>query len=231
MTPEITKQQGRTDSLLTTWLASACLLGNGCFTVIVLALHALQPELSPYNEAVSYYVHGAHGWLLTVGLLSWGFGSVALLLGLTRTVRTRVGNAGLWGLALWSVGVIFGGLFRADPPGQWDKPPSMAGLIHGNAALIAFIALPIAAFLLSRGIRRAPEWRAVTGILYALAITTAVSLIAFFASLLPVFISPGPPMLLGLTERILLIAYVAWLCVAAIGLLRSSDNRFSMDRM
>jgi threonine/homoserine/homoserine lactone efflux protein len=71
----------------------------------------------------------------------------------------------------------------------------------------------------------------VTGILYALAITTAVSLIAFFTSLLPVFITPGPPMSLGLTERILLTAYVAWLCVAAIGLLRSSANRFSMDRM
>src|SRR5262245_65557165 len=117
MTPEITKQQGRADSLLTTWLASACLLGNGCFTVIVLALHLLQPELSPYNEAVSYYVHGDQGWLLTVGLLCWGFGSVALLLGLARNVGAQVGYDGLWVLAVWSVGVVVGGWVRVGRAG------------------------------------------------------------------------------------------------------------------
>jgi Protein of unknown function (DUF998) len=224
MTPETSELQGRAYSLSTNWLAYACLFGNGCFAVAVLALHLLQPGLSPLNEAVSCYVHGTHGWLLTVGLLAWGLGSGALLVGLARTVRIRVGKAGIWGLAVWSVGVLIGGLFPADPPGHWDKPPSVAGLIHGNAALVAFIALPIAAFMLARGLRRVPEWRRIAGVLYTLAIATFVSLIAFFMSLVPVLVSPGPPILLGLTERILLAVYVAWIGVAAIGLRTSADQ-------
>src|SRR5262245_55698777 len=49
-----------------------------------------------------------------------------------------------------------------------------------------FIALPIAALLLSHGLRRAPEWRRTAGVLYLLAVMIMVSLIVFFASLLPV---------------------------------------------
>src|SRR5215204_2752788 len=87
------------------WLGYASLLGNGCFVIAVIALHLLQPELSPLHEAVSYYVHGAHGWLLTFGLLAWGLGSVALLAGLTLTIRRLAGKAVLGGLAIWSIGL------------------------------------------------------------------------------------------------------------------------------
>lgn len=237
MTLETTKPQGVPDSLLAGrtstavhWLAYASLLGNGCFAIAVLGLHLLQPERSPLSEAVSFYAHGAHGWLLTVGLVAWSFGSDALLVGLARTFRGRMGSASLGGLAIWSVGVFLGGVFRADPPGHWDQPPSVGGLIHGNAALVAFVSLPIAALLLSRRLRHDPQWRRVAGASGVLAIATMVSLVAFFASLVPVFFSPGPPKLLGLTERILLSVYVAWLGVTAIGLLRCSTDRTCQTR-
>jgi len=195
--------------------------------VAVLALHLLQPELSPLNYAVSFYVHGAQGWLFTAGLLAWGVGSAALVLGLTQTirihVRIRAGNAGLLALAVWSAGILATGLFRADPPGQWDKSPSTAAMIHENAARVAFIALPIAALLLSHGLRQSPEWRRTAGVLYLLAVMILVSLIVFFASLLPISDSLSPPILFGLTERMLLAVYAAWLCAAAIGLLRSTS--------
>jgi hypothetical protein len=50
---------------------------------------------------------------------------------------------------------------------------------------------------------------------------SAATLVLFMCSLVPVFISPGPPRLLGLTERVLFAAYVAWLSVLAIALRRS----------
>jgi hypothetical protein len=102
--------------------------------------------------------------------------------------------------------------------------PSAVGLIHENAARVSFIALPIAALLLSHGLRRAPEWRRSTGVLYLLAVMIVVSLIVFFTSLLPISDSLSPPILFGLTERMLLVAYAAWLCAAAIGLLRLSGG-------
>jgi|SRR5262245_31134047 len=229
MTFETTKQRRQAYSIPTGWLAYACLSGNGCFVVAVLALHMLQPELSPLNYPVSFYVNGAQGWLFTVGLLAWGVGSAALLLGLARTIRIRAGNAGLLGLAVWSAGVLTSGLFRADPPSQWDKSPSATALIHENAAHVAFIALPIAALLLSHGLRRAPEWRQTAGVLYLLAVMILVSLIVFFASLLPISDSLSPPILFGLTERMLIAVYAAWLCAAAIGLLRCVASGSGID--
>src|SRR5262245_36647835 len=170
------------------------------------------------------YVYGAQGWLFTAGLLAWGAGSAALLLGLARTIRIRAGNAGLLGLAVWSAGILTSGLFRADLPGQWNNSPSAAGLIHENAARVSFIALPIAALLLSHGLRRVPEWRRTASVIYLLALMIMVSLIVFFASLLPVSDSLRPPIMFGLTERMLLAIYAAWLCAAAIGLLRSTTG-------
>ena len=170
MTSEATKQPRQAYSLSTGWLAYACLSGNGCFAVAVLALHLLQPERSTLSEAVSFYVHGAQGWLFTAGMLAWGVGSAALVLGLARTIRIRAGAAGLFGLAVWSAGVLTSGFFRADPPGQWGNSPSAAALIHENAARVSFIALPIAALLLSHGLRRAPEWRRTADVLYLLAV-------------------------------------------------------------
>lgn len=220
------KQQRQEYSLPTSLLAYICLSGNACFAAAVLALHLLQPELSPLNYAVSYYVNGAQGWLFTTGLLVWGIGSTALLLGLARTIRAQIrigtGNAGLLALAVWSAGVLATGLFSADPPGQW--PLSAIGLIHENAARVAFIALPIAALLLSHGLRRAPGRRRTADVLYLFAILILFSLIVFFASLLPLSDSLSPPILFGLTERMLLAAYSAWLCAAAIWLLRSTTS-------
>src|SRR5262245_24771311 len=118
MTSETTKKLRQEYSLLTGSLAYACLSGNVLFAVAVLALHLLQPERSPLNEAVSFYVHGAQGWLFTAGLLAWGGGSGALFLGLARTMRIRAGKAGLSGLAVWSAGVLTSGFFSRRSAGS-----------------------------------------------------------------------------------------------------------------
>jgi hypothetical protein len=167
---------------------------------------------------MSYYVHGAHGWLLTVALLSIGVSSLALTAGVATLIHGKLARLGLCLLAVWSIGTILGGTFPADPPGNWDTPPTVAGAIHGIAAIVALTAFPPAAVLISRGVRRARISR-MDCLLTALAAASVVSFIAFFGSLVPVFLRPGPPVLLGLTERILLAVYAAWLGVAAVGLL------------
>lgn len=202
-------------------LAITSLFGIGLFVLTVLLLHVFQTDLDPWNEAVSYYVHGNQGWLLTIGLLGLGVSSLAITFGIWNRVDGTGGRAGRILLCIWSIGVIVGGIFPADPPGSWSQPPSLAGMIHGNAALIAFLALPPGALLLSRSFRRQPLWKSRSGTLWMLGILSAFSLLAFAASMVPVFISPGPPTLLGLTERILLGVYTSWLGVAAVGLFKS----------
>lgn len=120
--------------------------------------------------------------------------------------------------------MLLGGFFRADPPGHWNEPPSLAGIVHGNAALLAFAAFPVAALLLGRSFCRDRRWLPSAAVLSLLALAAAISLIAFMASLMPVFIRPGPPILLGLSERMLIVIYVAWLTLVAVTILKHGSG-------
>ncbi len=182
------------------------------------ALHWIQPDLSPLRDAVSYYVHGAHGWLTTLGLISLGIGSLAITIAVAASTRGWGGRIGVAALAVWSLGALLGGIFPADPPGNWDQPPSVSGAIHGLTAVIAIAAFPFAAVVLSRNFSRDHRWQPIQGTLKTLAVVVVLTFFAFVASLLPVLVSPGPPFWLGLTERVMLAAYTAWLAVVAIGL-------------
>jgi len=213
------------------FLAWITLAGSLCFVLTILMLHGVQPDLNPLDEAMSYYVHGAYGWLLTVGLFMLGLGSLALTVALNRALGRQLTRSGQVWLAVWGVGVLLGAFFAADPPGQWDKPPSISGSIHGLAAVLALVSFPVAALLLTRRLRADVRWSGLSAILLILALASAGSLVAFMLSLVPVLISPGPPRLLGLTERILFAVYVAWISVVAVSLLRSAAPRHVGQKM
>ena len=205
-------------------LAWTGLLGIALFVVTIVSLHFLQPELKPLDEAMSYYVHGSQGWLLTVGLIGLGIASLAITCALANTVDGPGARSGRWLLGVWSVGVLLGGFFPADPPGHWNEPPSLTGIVHGNAALLAFAAFPLAALLLGMSFRRNRRWLPTATVLSLLAVAAAISLIAFMASLVPVFIRPGPPVLLGLSERVLIVIYLAWLMLVAVTMLKHGSG-------
>jgi hypothetical protein len=200
------------------------LLGIALFVATTVGLHFLQLDLKPLDEAVSYYVHGSQGWLLTVGLLGLGIASFAITRSLAKTVDGAGARTGRWLLGVWSVGVLLSGVFRADPPGHWNEPPSLAGLVHGNAALLALATFPLAALRLGRSFRRDGRWRPTAAALSRLAVAAAISLLAFMASLMPVFIRPGPPILLGLSQRVLIATDVAWLTLVAVTILKHGSG-------
>jgi hypothetical protein len=196
-------------------------LGQGVLAAVagfagsVTALHAAQPELDPLTEAVSYYVHGTSGEWLTVSLLVLGLGSLALARLLRRTYEGAGAGIVSGGVAVWGCGLVVGAAFPADPRGSWSGPPSVAGLVHGGAALLAFLALAAAALTLARGLRADPAWRPAGRSLVPLGVACVLGLAGFFASLWPTLGAERPPVLLGLTERLLLAAYSAWLWASA----------------
>ena len=200
------------------WLG---LIGCAVFTAAIFALHGLRPELSPLRDAVSYYVHGPYGWLTTLSLIALGIGSLAITIAIPASARERHSRIGTGALAVWSLGALIGGIFPADPIGTWDQPSSTNGSIHGLAAMIAIVAFPIAVVSLTRSLSCDSNWQTVQGALRVMAAVVVLSFLAFTASLLPVFVSDGPPFMLGLTERVMLAAYAAWLAAVAVGLLCS----------
>jgi hypothetical protein len=184
----------------------------------------INPDWSPAEAMISHYVHAPHGgWLIPVGTLMMAVASGTLTW--LVAAYTRGGRAGIALLGVWTAGLLVAGGFPTDPPGQWDKPPTTAGTLHGVAALLAFATLTAAAVVLSRVWRRDPRWRPVAG---GLAVTTALVVAAFALFMITFFDVQGGPALAvgpwstvtGLAERVMMWANVGWLAVAAAGLRR-----------
>ncbi len=184
----------------------------------------INPDWSPAEAMISHYVHAPHGgWLIPVGTLVMAVASGALTW--LAAAYTRGGRVGLALLGVWTAGLLVAGVFPTDPPGQWDRPSTMASTLHGVAALLAFSALTAAAVVLSRVWRRDPRWRAVAG---GLAVTATLSVVAFgFFMMTFVDVMGGPSLAVGpwatvtgLAERVMVWVYIGWLAVAAGGLRR-----------
>jgi Protein of unknown function (DUF998) len=202
---------------------SVAVAGIGLFVAAALLMHFVQPELDPIQMAVSYYMNGRLGWVLGIGLVAMGIGSLSIAWGLHLMLDRRGLGVGVWLLVVWAIGCIVGGIFPPDPPGHWDQPASLSGTIHGLAGVLAFLAFSPAAWLLSRRIAASPQMVVAPRVLRQLAVLCAISLLAFFVCLAPAF-SNRAPYALGLVERVLVALYVAWLVATALIITNRDPN-------
>ncbi|WP_405873865.1 DUF998 domain-containing protein [Streptomyces zaomyceticus] len=200
-------------------------LAAGCAAMIV--TDVLNPRIDPIGETVSRYVHGTGGWLITLALLSIGSASAVV----ARWLRDLPGRpaarrAARVALAVWAGGVLVAGLFPADPPGRWGRP-STSDLIHGTAALPAFLALPLAATVSLRGLMTVwPTARRALLAVTTASVVTTVALAVFLVDVMsggPSLGLGGAPTLVGLVERLAITANVAWVALAAVAV--SRDRR------
>ena len=209
------------------------------------AADGLNPQYNPLSEVASRYVNGTAGWLITVALLGIGTASAVLAGWLGRLPELgRAGRIGRWALMLWAVGVFVAGVFPADPPGQWSRP-STSELVHGMAAWLSFAAFPVAAVLLTRAVTRGGTRPAVVvpgrlrSGLVGLVIASVVSTIGLAVFLVDVMGGPslgfgGVPTFVGLVERLVIVANLAWLALAAVmlgGMMRNGAGRPEVSRV
>jgi hypothetical protein len=184
-----------------------------CGAAIVL-MHVVQPDMDPADVAVSYYMNGRLGWVLGLGLVVLGIGSLALAAGIRALLGDARPRAGLWLFALWAIGAIIGGIFPPDPYGQWDRPPSVPGMIHGVAGIVAFLAFSPGAWLLSKAVSTWTANGAPARMLAPLAGLSLLVLLLLFVCMAPVF-ADRPPFALGLVERVLLALNLGWIGIAS----------------
>ncbi|MEU9713863.1 DUF998 domain-containing protein [Streptomyces sp. NPDC047976] len=193
--------------------APLTLIGTGVLAMA--ALETLNPEYDLVSETLSRYVHGTSGWLLPAALLAIATASTILAIRLGAGTR-RWGRAAL---VVWTAGMLVAALFPADPPGHWSSP-SVSELVHGNAAFLAFAALPTAAVLL-RGTLAAerPGLRTALSALTAASVTATAALAVFLVDVMdggPSLGLGGVPTLVGLAERLVIAADFGWIALAVV---------------
>lgn len=193
--------------------APLTLIGTGALAMV--AVETLNPRYDLVSETLSRYVHGTAGWLLPAALLAVGAASAVLAVRLGAGTR-RAGRAAL---VVWTAGILVAGLFPADPPGHWRRP-SLSELVHGNAAFLAFAALPTAAVLLRRTlVARRPGLRTALNALTTASVTATAALAVFLVDVMdggPSLGLGGAPTLVGLVERLVLAADLGWIALALV---------------
>ena len=71
------------------------LAGALAVALIIVALHAVKPELEPSWRFISEYATGPHGWIMKLVFLIWSASCVALALAVRREVQTLLGRTGV----------------------------------------------------------------------------------------------------------------------------------------
>ncbi|WP_338078600.1 DUF998 domain-containing protein [Amycolatopsis suaedae] len=191
--------------------------------VLSVFLHIqLGDRVDPLLRTLSEYVYAgtrSAAPLFSVMCLALALGSAALLVGIVRT-RGRGDTAAIVLLALWCTGLLACAIFPCDPPGP---ARTFIGQVHNVAAVLAFVSLPAAAWLLAHRGGPACPWGARRRLLRRLTAASVAGLAVVLGSFAwIVFASPEPPEItLGLFERLLFTVDLGLLLVLTRPLLRT----------
>jgi hypothetical protein len=174
------------------------------FTVLVIVLHVLRPDLNPLSHTVSEYAIGPYGYLMTIAFIARGLGELCLVAGLVLgTIHSGRSWAGLVLLALATVCSLLVAIF----PGDIHNTSVL--VVHSLGAFVGFVSLAVAAIVWSQRFRKDSYWRSSALASLVLGLLILLSVVGMVI---------GSANLIGLFERILELCIIGWLCLVALRL-------------
>jgi len=151
------------------------LVGTALAVVLVGSLHVLYAgDVDPVRRTISEYALRDLGWMFDTGVLGLAAGSVAVLIALVRAGLVRWPSFAAVGMLVWAAGMVAVVVFEKT---NWAVGPSVGGVIHRYASLVAFFALPVATLVATRGREGAawPRWLAIAALAWLGAILSGRS--------------------------------------------------------
>ncbi|SRR5712692_3372708 len=183
-------------------------------TAIVL-LHVLRTDFDPRYRYLSEYVAGPYGALMTSTFFVLSVGSLALLVGLWRSVSSKLRF--LPGLLLWlawACAVFFAGVYPGDLQGL---PQTRIGQIHNQMGMIAFPCATLALPLLSLPLRWDERWRSAWRSTVLLSLAVAICFLTLDRF--------GEMGLGGLDQRVFLGGTLTWMWILGSKMLALEKQR------
>jgi hypothetical protein len=169
----------------------------------ILVLHLLRTDFDPRYRYLSEYAVGPYGALMSSTFFVLSAGSLALSIGLWRSVSSKLRFLpGLLFWLAWTCAVFLAGVFTGDLQGT---PHTRLGQIHEQMGMIAFPSASLAVALISVPLRWEEKWSSV----WLAAILLSVVVIASFL----VLDRFGQADLGGLDQRVFLAATLIWMWI------------------
>jgi len=190
--------------------ASSLTIGLGvAFLAILSLLHVLEPEFNP-PHVISEYQLGRFGWLMSLAFVCLGAASLALYSAARQQIHTTAGRVWAWGLAIIGIAYFVGGIFPPDP--KWF----LGSWLHGIGGLVVIFGSPIVFTFVSIGLARNDVSATAARPLLWTAAVAWLSLLLFSGSIVSFRTSGSGSIIVGWTNRFLIMTYVLWLLVSAI---------------
>ena len=187
--------------------------------VLLAALHVIKPEFDPSWRMVSEYAIGEHGWVMRLAFLSLAFSFASLFVAIRSQTRTVGGRIGLAVLLASAAAMSAAAVFAIDPITASKDELTTHGNLHALASMIGVPGLPVAAVLISRGLARNQAWSSARRSLLWSANLTWISVLLIVLTLAVMLPQAGgkfgPDVLIGWPNRLMIVAYCAWLMVVA----------------
>lgn len=203
-------------------LLAAGVAGAALYVVMILAMHAIQPEIDPLDQRGGFpseYAIGRWGWLMALGFAGFGVGVLAVSAGLHRSLANsgRTTTAAVF-LAISGLGLIGAGIFTSDPP----RPDgtvgyTLSGQLHALAGLLSFAGLITGLFLVRGVFARDPARRPLARLTRWVAWGTLAGLVAEI-------VAESAGTVPGLVGRIFLPVPLIWLVIVVNRLWRAPDE-------
>jgi hypothetical protein len=183
----------------------AGVLGPPSFVVVFLIDGLIHPAYNPVTDYVSELSRGELGWLQITNFLVFACAMMVFAVGIRW--GTRRGAGSIWGALLFAImgaSLVVSGLAVTDA--HTSSHQTLEGSIHLLSAIPGFGCLIAACFVFSR--RFHGSMRA-----YSIASGLAVLILNFATFLI------GTPLgIIGIVQRILIVAGWAWITVLALAL-------------
>ena len=178
-------------------------------------LHVLEPEFDPSWRTLSEYSLGRYGALMRVAFLAMGTGVIAAAVALWRVT-------GPWslGLVLVAIGPLGAAFIDTDPVTTPRAHMSRKSNVHAALGSLFILGFPLAATI--AGISAAGD-PAVGPVLAGASVVPWIALVWYLGTSVrharPDAVG-GPDVRVGWPQRVNILAYVGWVALAAVTMLR-----------
>lgn len=122
-------------------LAYITIIAAIVFSIAVVSLLFLAPEVDPMHSGISFYALTRYAPVINLGLALVGIAGICLGIALWSHTPTVGGRVGIVLLLIWGSASILAGAFPLDTPGA---PPTTSGSIHNTAGMNFLLIFPAA---------------------------------------------------------------------------------------
>lgn len=183
------------------------------YIVAATVVHFLRPDYNFFKNYISDYAVGRGGNIYTMAYIITALGTISLYYLMKQSIRknNKYTIGGIL-LILFGLTYLLTAIFPTDILAPGSFPNSIPGKIHMTSAIAGWFFFIFGAILITKRIRKEPEWDNIFKLANILTILSIVFLITLF------IVNALRVPYAGLAEKLFILSREAWLLLFAIGL-------------